>query len=80
MHAGRRVDSRSRILTVLRRGGMSVVVGLGVVAPAVAVFARANLINTVADRPYAEVPEWFTKWESTGLIQFDDLNDDGLIQ
>jgi cation/acetate symporter len=49
-------------------------------APAVAVFARANLINTVSDRAYAEVPEWFTKWERTGLIRFDDHNGDGLIQ
>jgi cation/acetate symporter len=49
-------------------------------APAVAVFARANLINTVSDQPYADVPEWFTKWEETGLIQFEDANGDGLIQ
>ena len=49
-------------------------------APAVAVFARANLINTVSDKRYAEVPEWFTTWEATGLIEFDDLNGDGTIQ
>ena len=36
-------------------------------APAVAVFARTNLLNTVTDQPYAEMPEWFTKWEATGL-------------
>lgn len=49
-------------------------------APAVAVFARTNLLNTVTDRPYAEVPEWFTSWEGTGLIRFDDHNGDGRIQ
>ncbi len=49
-------------------------------APAVAVFARANLITTVADQPYEEVPEWFTTWEGTGLIEFEDLNGDGRIQ
>ncbi len=49
-------------------------------APAVAVFARANLISTVSERPYAEVPEWFTTWEGVGLIEFDDLNGDGAIQ
>ncbi|MEM9080679.1 MAG: VC_2705 family sodium/solute symporter, partial [Verrucomicrobiota bacterium] len=49
-------------------------------APAVAVFARTNLLNTVKDAPYAEVPEWFSKWENTGLISFEDKNGDGLIQ
>ena len=49
-------------------------------APAVAVFARTNLINSVQDVPYAQVPEWFTKWEDTGLLTFNDVNGDGLIQ
>ncbi|MDH5590345.1 MAG: cation acetate symporter [Gemmatimonadota bacterium] len=49
-------------------------------APAVAAFARTNLLNSVSDRPYAEVPEWFSKWEETGLIAFDDVNGDGRIQ
>ncbi len=49
-------------------------------APAVAAFARVNLLNTVSNRPYAEVPTWFKNWESTGLIQFKDKNGDGLIQ
>ena len=48
-------------------------------APAVAVFARTNMIETVSNQPYAEVPEWFKKWETTGLIAFDDKNKDGLI-
>ena len=29
---------------------------------------------------YEEVPEWFTNWESTGLLSFDDKNQDGTIQ
>jgi len=49
-------------------------------APAVAAFARTNLITTVSERPYAEVPAWFTNWEATGLINFKDLNGDGRIQ
>ena len=49
-------------------------------APAVAVFARTNLINSVADTPYTEMPEWFTNWEATGLLEFDDANGDGLVQ
>ena len=49
-------------------------------APAVAVFARTNLINTVSEKPYLEVPGWFTNWENTGLLQFNDKNGDGRIQ
>lgn len=49
-------------------------------APAVAAFARTNLLTTIVDRPYTEVPEWFTNWELTGLIEFKDKNGDGRIQ
>ncbi len=49
-------------------------------APAVAVFARTNLLATVSEQPYAEVPEWFETWEDTGLIAYEDHNGDGLIQ
>ena len=49
-------------------------------APAVAVFARTNMIETVSNKPYAEVPVWFKKWETTGLITFTDKNNDGHIQ
>ena len=49
-------------------------------APAIAVFARTNLLDTVVDQPYAEMPEWFVKWESTGLVAFEDHNGDGRIQ
>jgi len=49
-------------------------------APAVAVFARTNLIDSVSETPYSEVPEWFTNWEQTGLLSFNDINGDGRIQ
>ena len=49
-------------------------------APAVAVFARTNLIETVADRPADELPDWFHRWEQTGLVAFEDRNGDGLVQ
>ncbi len=49
-------------------------------APAISAFARTNLITTVSERPYDEVPEWFSNWERTGLIVFDDKNGDGKIQ
>ena len=49
-------------------------------APAVAVFARTNMIETVSNQPYSDVPQWFKKWETTGLIGFFDKNSDGKIQ
>ena len=49
-------------------------------APAIAVFARTNLIETVSEQKYDEMPVWFENWEKTGLLTFTDKNDDGLIQ
>ena len=49
-------------------------------APAVAAFARTNLLTTISNTEYEEAPDWFKKWETTGLIQFDDKNKDGIIQ
>ena len=49
-------------------------------APAVAAFARTNLINTVNNAEYTAMPEWFSKWETTNLISFNDKNGDGRIQ
>jgi cation/acetate symporter len=48
--------------------------------PAVAVFARVNLIETVSNQNYSNLPEWFGNWEKTGLIKFEDKNGDGLVQ
>ncbi|MEO1652175.1 MAG: sodium:solute symporter family protein [Bacteroidota bacterium] len=49
-------------------------------APAIAAFARVNLIETVKETEYATAPQWFKKWEGTGLIAFEDKNGDGKIQ
>jgi cation/acetate symporter len=49
-------------------------------APAVAVFAKTNLIETVSEKEHKEMPEWFSKWEKTGLLKFEDKNADGKIQ
>ena len=49
-------------------------------APAIAVFARTNLIETVSEKDYNDMPYWFKKWEETGLLKFDDKNDDNIIQ
>ena len=49
-------------------------------APAVAVFAKANLIQTVSDKEYSSMPQWFMNWEKTGLLTFEDKNADGKIQ
>jgi cation/acetate symporter len=49
-------------------------------APAIAVFARTNLIETVDNKAYTEIPQWFRNWEDTGLIAWADKNKDGKIQ
>jgi cation/acetate symporter len=54
-------------------------------APAVAGMARLNLMETIEPQPgqylaYEERPNWFKNWETTGLLQFEDKNGDGLIQ
>lgn len=48
-------------------------------APAVAAFARTNLIETVSEKSYVEIPQWFKKWEDTGLIGWVDKNNDGKV-
>jgi cation/acetate symporter len=49
-------------------------------APAVAVFSRTNLIETVSNKAHDKLPQWFEKWEATGLISYEDKNQDGLVQ
>ncbi len=55
-------------------------------APAVAAMARFNLVKTI-EQPemdhnlaYADRPSWFSNWEKTGLLKYEDKNNDGLIQ
>ena len=58
-------------------------------APAVGAMARLNLMATVqtsevgaadGNLEYAQRPDWFKRWESTGLLAFEDKNGDGRIQ
>ena len=49
-------------------------------APAVASFARVNLISTVENTEYKKTPSWFKNWENTNLIAWVDKNQDGKIQ
>ena len=59
-------------------------------APAVGAMSFFNLINTVqpgedvgsaeANLEYENRPTWFKNWERTGLLEFEDKNDDGRIQ
>jgi len=49
-------------------------------APAVASFARVNLIKTVENAEYKNTPSWFKNWENTNLIAWVDKNKDGKIQ
>ncbi len=49
-------------------------------APAIAAFARTNLMTTVDNTEYSELPPWFGNWEKTGLLTFEDKNGDGRVQ
>ena len=49
-------------------------------APAVAAFARLNLVDTVHNTAYSEAPAWFGNWENTGLVAWQDKNGDGVMQ
>ncbi len=49
-------------------------------APAVASFARYNMINSLHNKEYNVAPSWFKNWEKTGLIAWVDKNNDGVIQ
>ena len=49
-------------------------------APAVAAFARLNLVDTVHNTSYEQAPEWFDNWEQTGLVGWQDKNADGIMQ
>ena len=49
-------------------------------APAVAAFARYNMVNSLSNVAYAAAPSWFKSWERTGLIAWMDKNGDGVIQ
>ncbi len=59
-------------------------------APGVGAMARLNLINTIQADSIAPdttqnlkidaLPAWFTNWEKTGLLKYEDKNGDGRIQ
>ncbi|MFN3686939.1 sodium:solute symporter family protein [Salinarimonas sp.] len=58
-------------------------------APSVGAMARLNLVETIqigdvgapdSNLAYEDRPDWFRTWEQTGLIRFNDLNNDGRIQ
>ena len=48
-------------------------------APAIAVFARTNLIESVQKTAYTDVPAWFSTWEDSGLLAWHDRDGDGVI-
>ena len=51
-------------------------------APALATFARYNLINTLHNQPIEQVRQldWVNKWEKTKLLTFEDKNKDGRVE
>lgn len=49
-------------------------------APAVAAFARLNLLQTLRGRSYDDLPKWFENWKNADLISYEDKNGDGIVQ
>jgi len=49
-------------------------------APAIAAFARLNMMQSVSEVEYKKRPTWVQNWETTGLITIEDKNNDGIIQ
>ena len=49
-------------------------------APAIAVFAKTNMIESVVGKTYQEQPDWLRNYENIGLIGWTDKNDDGIVQ
>ena len=51
-------------------------------APAIAVFAKTNLIQSVNNVPIADLPSWTQTWGESDatLFSVDDLNNDGIAQ
>ncbi|MCX8210097.1 MAG: cation/acetate symporter [Neolewinella sp.] len=49
-------------------------------APAIAVFAKTNMIDSVVNKTYEEQPEWLKNYENIGLIAWTDKNNDGVVQ
>ncbi|WP_306643844.1 sodium:solute symporter family protein [Sanyastnella coralliicola] len=49
-------------------------------APAIAVFAKTNLLSTVNNKPAEELPAWVGNWQETGLLSWEDHNEDGVVQ
>jgi len=50
-------------------------------APAIGVFAKYNLIQSLEGQPVAAAQQidWVSKWEATGLLTLDDKNGDGVL-
>jgi cation/acetate symporter len=49
-------------------------------APAVAAFARNEVLNSVIGLPIAQLPAWIANWGKVGLVSFTDINADGILQ
>lgn len=48
--------------------------------PAVGAFARTYFLEAINSQAYVDMPSWFKTWEEIGLIKFNDLNGDGIVQ
>src|SRR5574340_1229614 len=49
-------------------------------APAVAAFARNEVLSNIIGLPIANLPQWMANWGKVGLVAFKDINADGFLQ
>jgi cation/acetate symporter len=49
-------------------------------APAVAAFGMYNMLNSANGKEIADLPQWMSNWQKTGLITIEDKNSDGVVQ
>lgn len=53
---------------------------LFITAPAYAVFAKHEVFSTLIDTPISDLPAWVGAWGKLGLVSFEDINRDGILQ
>ncbi len=73
----------ARSVTGARWTGFWALLFIGILyttAPAIATFAKFNMIQTVSNASIDDLPQWVTNWQETGLLTINDKNGDGLVQ
>ena len=60
--------------------GLLFIVIIYLTAPAYAVFAKWLIVSDLVGSSMAQLPSWVSSWGALGMLQVQDMNNDGLIQ